>query len=148
MLVLANSLPVTGSTEEVVVKVPCIYYPIQFQEKQVRALLDSGSKVNAMNSDYAWKLELKIQKTNIRAQKIDGSALETFGIVIVDFQVENKASRPRFFQETFLMIDTKFEMILEMPFLKISNVDMSFDERTLTWRIYITNKALSITKQV
>ena len=85
MLVLAISVPVIGSDEEVVVKVPCIYYPVGFQEEQIRALLDSGSKVNAMNPNYAWKLGLKIRKTNIRAQKIDSSALEIFRMVIADF---------------------------------------------------------------
>ena len=85
MSVLANSVPVTGGDEKVVVRVPCIYYPIQFQEKQVRALLNSGSKVNVMNPDYAWKLGLKIRKTNVGAQKIDGSTLETFEMVIADF---------------------------------------------------------------
>ena len=84
-----------------------------------------------MNSDYTWKLGLKIQKTNIRAQKIDGSALKTFGMVIADFQVDDKASKPRFFQETFLVADTTFEVILRMLSLKISNADMSFGEGTL-----------------
>ena len=82
------------------------------------------------------------------AQKIDGSALEIFEIVIADFQVEDKANRPRFFQETFLVADTRFEVILGMPFMKISNTDVSFDEKTLTWKTYTTNKALSTTKQV
>ena len=101
-----------------------------------------------MNPNYAWKLGLKIRKTNVGAQKIDSSALKIFGMVIADFQVENKASRPRFFQETFLVVDTKFEVILKMPFLKISNADVSFGEGTLTWRTYITNKALPTTKRV
>ena len=101
-----------------------------------------------MNSNYAWKLGLKIRKINIGAQKIDGSALETFGMVIANFQVEDKASRPRFFQEIFLVADTKFEVILGMFFLKISNADVSFGEETLTWKIYTTNKALPTTKQV
>ena len=35
-----------------------------------------------------------------------------------------------------------------MPFLKISNMDVLFDEKTLTWRIFTTNEALSTTKQV
>ena len=39
--------------DEKVVRMPCIYYPVQFQEEQVRALLDSGSKVNAMNPNFA-----------------------------------------------------------------------------------------------
>ena len=97
MSVSATSVPVTGSNEEDVVKVPCIHYPVQFQEEQIRALLDSGSEVNIINPDYAWKLGLKIRKTNIGVQKIDGFALEIFEMVIADFQVEDKASRPRFF---------------------------------------------------
>ena len=131
MSVLATSVLVIGGDKKVVIRMPCIHYPVQFQEEQIRALLNSGSEVNAMNPDYAQKLGLKIRKTNVGAQKIDGSTLETFGMVIADFQIEDKASRPRFFQETFLVADTKFEMILEMPFLKISNADVSFNEGTL-----------------
>ena len=141
-------MPVTNGGEEVIVRVPCIHYSVQFQEEQVRALLDSDSKVNAMSSAYAKKLGLKTRKTNVGAQKIDGSALETFGMVIADFQVEDKGGRPRFFQETFLVADTKFEVILGMPFLKISNADVAFGEGTLTWKSYTTNKALPTTKQV
>ena len=46
------------------------------------------------------------------------------------------------------MADTKFEMILKMFFLKINNADVSFNEKTLTWKCYITNEALPTTKQV
>ena len=46
------------------------------------------------------------------------------------------------------MADTKFEVILGMPFLKISNADVSFSKKTLTWRIYTTNKSLPTTEQV
>ena len=94
-------------------------------------MLDSGSKVNATNLDYTQKLGLIIRKTNGKAQKIDNSALETLRIVIADFQVENKANRFRFFQKTFLVANTKFEVILEMLFLKISNADVLFDKKTL-----------------
>ena len=136
VLVLATSVPVTDNRGENVVlkRVCCIHYPVRFQEgqEQVRALLDSGSEVNAMSSAYTEKLGFKTRKTNVRAQKIDGSALETFGMVIADFQVENKGGRSRFFQKTFLVANTKFEVILGMPFLKLSNADMSFGERILT----------------
>ena len=80
----------------------------------------------------AQKLGFKVQKTNVRAQKIDGSVLETFEMVIADFQVENKVGRPRFFQEIFLVANTKFEFILRMLFLKLSNADVLFGEKTLT----------------
>ena len=146
-LVLATSVLVTETSKEVV-RVPCIHYPIQFQEGQVRALLDSGSEVKGMSPAYTERLGLKTRKTYIKAQKIDGSALETFGMVIADFQVEDKSGRPRFFQETFLVADTKFEVILGMPFLKISNANVAFDEETLTWKSYTTNKALPTTERV
>ena len=111
-------------------------------------MLNSGSKLNAMSPAYAKRLGLKTWKTNVGAQKIDSSALEIFGMMIADFQEEDKGGRPRFFQETFLLADTKFEVVLEMLFLKISNADIVFSERTLTWKSYTTNKALPITEQV
>ena len=96
-------MPVIDGSEEVV-KVPCIYYPVQFQEgqkqedqRQIRVLLDSGSEINAINPAFAWKLGLYIQKNNVGAQKIDSSALKIFRIIIADFQVEDKNGRPRFF---------------------------------------------------
>ena len=46
------------------------------------------------------------------------------------------------------MADTKFEIVLGMPFLKLSNADVLFGEETLTWKLYTTNKALSSTKRV
>ena len=69
-------------------------------------------------------------------------------MVIADFQVEDKGGRPRFFQKTFLVADIKFEVILGMFFLKISNADVAFDEKTLTWKSYTTNKALPTTERV
>ena len=145
-------MPVTDNRgEKVVLKsVPYIYYSVQFQEgqKQVKALLDSGSKVNAMSLAYVERLGLKTRKTNVRARKIDSSVLETFGMVIVDFRIEDKGGRPRFFQKTFFVANIKFEVILEMLFLKPSNADISFDKGTLTWKFYTTNKILSTTKQV
>ena len=53
-------------------------------------------------------------------------------MVIADFQIENKANRPRFFQKIFLVANIKFEIILRMFFLKINNVDMLFNEKTFT----------------
>ena len=94
-------------------------------------MLNSGSKVNAINLDYAWKLKFKIQKTIIGAQKIDDSIFEIFEIVIANFQIEDKASRPRFFQKTFLVANIKYEIILGMLFLKISNANMLFGKKTL-----------------
>lgn len=84
-----------------------------------------------MDLDYVWKLRLKIWKTNVKVQKIDGSILEIFGIIITNLQVEDKVGRSRFSQKKFLIANIKFEVILEMLFLKISNMNISFSKETL-----------------
>ena len=54
MLILVTFELVTGVDEEVIIKIPYIYYLVQFQEsqEQIKVLLNSGNKVNAMNPDY------------------------------------------------------------------------------------------------
>ena len=69
-----------------------------------------------MNPAFAKKLGFYIQKINFRAQKIDGSALKTFGMVITDLKIEDKTGKSRFFQKTFLIADTKFEIVLRKFF--------------------------------
>ena len=130
--------------------VPCICYPIWFKKSkvQVRALINSGSKVNAMTPGYASKLGLKVRPTDVGAQKIDGSTLETFGMVLASFQVEDKLGRTRYFQETFLLADISVEVVLGMPFLTLSNADIQFAEKELTWRSYTVAEALPTTKRV
>ena len=45
-----------------------------------------GNEVNAMATPaYAAKQGLKIQKTDIRAQKIDSSIFDTFEMVLAEF---------------------------------------------------------------
>ena len=46
------------------------------------------------------------------------------------------------------MADTKFEIILGIPFLKLRNADVLFGKKTFTWKTYTTNRGLPITKQV
>ena len=69
-------------------------------------------------------------------------------MIIAEFQVEDKVNKPKFFQKTFLVANTKFEMILKILFFKINNAIMLFDKKTLIWKFYTTNKALFIIEQV
>lgn len=79
-------MPVTDDAEEFVLKKKlCIYYLVKFQEEKIRALLNSGSKINAMSSAYIKKLDFKTIKTNVGAQKIDSLTLKIFEIVTADF---------------------------------------------------------------
>ena len=43
-------------------RVPCIHYPVQFQKDKevIKALINSGSKVNAMTPAYATQLGLQV----------------------------------------------------------------------------------------
>ena len=147
-----TSTLVTGFRKENIplAKVPCTYYPVQLWKNpnSTQTLLDSRSKVNTINPAYAKKLGLWIRKTELGAQKIDGSSLDTFGMVITSFQVQDILEKFRFFQETFLVADTRMNIVLGIPFLTLSNIDIRFAERELTWKIYTAVDTLPTTKRV
>ena len=122
------------ASSEALQRVPCISYPVQFEGSQageVRALIDSGSEVNAMTPIFAAKLGLSIRPTSIGAQKIDGSALKTYGMTIAGFSIQDGLGKIRFFGETFLLADTSIDVVLGMPFLSLSNADIQFDKGNL-----------------
>ena len=77
-----------------------------------------------MTPAYASRLGLRVQRTNIGAQKIDGSTLKTFGMVLASFQVEDKLGRARFFQKTFLLANISAMVVLSMHFLTLSNANI------------------------
>ena len=95
-MVLATSMLMTEKTEEELEQISCIWYPVIIKN-QTEALLDLGSKINAMSQAFAHELGLKIQKTNVKAQKINGISLEIYGMVVSTFFVLDKDDRKRFF---------------------------------------------------
>ena len=101
-----------------------------------------------MTPAHAAYLGLKVRVTDVGVQKIDGSSLATYGMVIAAFQIVDKLGRSRFFQETFLLADISMEVVLGMPFLSFSNADVQFAEKELTWKTYTTEEALPTTRQV
>ena len=82
-----------------------------------------------MNPAYAKKLGILVRKIDVGAQKIDGSYLDTFSMATAGFLLQDKLGKVRFFQETFLVADTRMEVVLGMPFLILSNADIRFAER-------------------
>ena len=112
----------------------CICYLIWYKKTkiQVQTLLDSGSEVNAMTPEYASKLSLKVCPTNIKAQKIDNSIIETFQIILASFQVDDTLEKARFFQEMFLLTDLSIEIVLGILFLTFSNTNIKFIYKKLT----------------
>ena len=114
----------------------------------VLALLDSGSKVNAIHLTFAKELSFSIWETNNGIQKIDSTMLDTFEIVVVAFSIIDKANQVRFFEETFLMANISREIVFGMLFPTLSGANVDFLGRKLRWKTYITKEAFSTTKRV
>ena len=162
--VSATSTPVTETREEAtevdkggaesegeypsLARVPCIRYPITFRKKSVSmsALLDSGSEVNAIHPTLVQKLGLSIRPTDVGTQKVDGTILYTFGMVVIAFSVTDKANRVRFLEETFLVANVSPEVVLGIPFLILSGADVDFSGRELRWKTYTAKEILLTTR--
>ena len=97
----------------------------------VLALLDLGSEINTMHPAFAKRLGLVVRAINVGAQKIDGTTLETYGMVVVAFSVTDQADRIRFFEGTFLVANVSPDVVLGMPFLTLSGVDINFPKKEL-----------------
>ena len=69
-------------------------------------------------------------------------------MVIAGFSPQDKRRKVQFFQDTFLVADTRMKVILGMFFLTLSNADIWFAERELIWKTYNTTKALPRTQRV
>ena len=110
--------------------VPCIWYLVTFKD-QTEALLDCKSEVNAMNPVFASQLGLKIWKTNVGVLKINDSTLEIYGMIVSIFFVSDKDNRERFFEKNFLLAEIKPDILLELLFLTMSNVDVDFQAQDL-----------------
>ena len=85
-----------------------------------------------MTLAYAKKLGLWIQKTDIKAQKSNGSSLDTFQMVITGLQVIYKLNKIPFFQKKNLLANTNMKIILGMLFLTFNNADVQFIVKEFT----------------
>ena len=112
------------------------------------ALFDLSSKVNAIYLTFAKELSFSIRLIDVRAYKIDGITLNTFGIVVTVFSVTDKANRVRFFEETFLVTIVSLKVVLEILFLTLSGADIDFLNWKLWWRTYTTKKALPTIRRI
>ena len=87
--VLAAFISMTDAKKkaQILEHIPYIYYPIQFKKNvdKVQAFIDSKSEVNIIAPVYEKKLDLRVQKTDVKAQKIEGPILKTYDIVLADF---------------------------------------------------------------
>lgn len=96
---------------------------------EVQALINSNIEVNAMILPYVAVLRLRICLTDIGAQKVDWSIFLTYGMMITNFQFEDKKRKICFFQKTFLMANTAIEIVLKIPILTFSQMEINFVDR-------------------
>ena len=86
----------TGARKKALECVPYIYYPVRFKKNAdktpVQALINSRSEVSAIYPSFAKQLGLNIRPTDVGAQKIDGTMLDTHGMVVAAFSVLDKAN--------------------------------------------------------
>ena len=141
----------TGAREEALKHVSCMQYPVQFKvmsKAQGQALIDSRSEVNTIHPIFGKQLGFSIRPTDVGAQKINGTTLDTYGIVVTAFSVEDNANRVIFFKETFLVANISPEVVLGIPFLTLSGADVDFSGQKLRCKTYTTEKVLPTTKRV
>lgn len=97
---------------------------------------------------YIKKLGSQFWWTNVGTLKIDDTALVIYSMIVTNFFLQNKYGRNWSFEETFLVTNTKMEVVLGMFFLSLSDVDVRFGEKELEWRKYIITKALLTKKRI
>ncbi len=102
-----------------------IWYLITFKD-QTKVLLNLRSEVNIISQVFTLYLNLKIEKTNTRIQKIDDTTLKTYKIVIFTFFVLDKDDKVRFFEESFLLANVKSNIVFKLFFLTISYTNIDF----------------------
>ena len=67
-----------------------------------------------------------MQKINVKTQKIDGTTLKTYKIVVSNFSILNKDGIERLLKESFLLDDVYQDIKLRIFFLILNNVDIDF----------------------
>lgn len=65
--------------------------------------------------------------TNINTQKIDGNKLKIYKIVIVLFLIDNKDEKFRFFKKTFLLVNSNLDIVFEIDFFILGNVEININ---------------------
>ena len=72
-----------------------------------------------------------MQTTNIGTQKIDGTTLEIYKMVVAVFSITNQANKVRFFEKIFPVANVSPDMVLKMLFLTLNDANINFPKREL-----------------
>lgn len=81
-----------------------------------------NSKINIITPIFANKLSFSIKKIWVKAQIINQLIFKIFGIVMMDFPLQNNNKKVRFFEKTFLLAIISINIVLEIFFFIFSDV--------------------------
>ena len=112
------------------------------------ALLNLESEINAIYPTFGKEPGFPIRLTDIRVQKINGTILDTYEIVVAAFLVTDKINQVRFFEKTFLVANISPKIVLRMFFFTLSGADVDFLDQEFRWRTYTTKRAFSTTRHI
>lgn len=79
-----------------------------------------------MQPSFAKILGLYIEKTDVRAQKINSWCLETFSMTIAIFEIKNKITWFWYLEEIFLIADIGISIALSISLLILRNAKINF----------------------
>ena len=63
---------------------------------------------------------------DVGAQKIDGTTLDTYGMVVAAFLMTDKVNQVKFFEKTFLVANFSLKVVYGMFLLTLSGADIDF----------------------
>ncbi|XP_014613889.1 PREDICTED: uncharacterized protein LOC106792185 [Polistes canadensis] len=101
----------------------CVELEVKINGREVRALVDSGSQVNIINSRLVKGLEC--ERTDISLRTADGSDLDTLSCITVEICMDDRRIKVKFYVSRKVNVDC----ILGIPFLKDNKITMEFGEK-------------------
>lgn len=99
----ASMFETMGKQELRLEQIRGIYNLMTFKD-QTKALLNSKIEVKAMSPIFSCQLGFKVRQNNVKAQKIDGTILKAYGIIVSTLSVSDKDGRERFLKRAFFWL--------------------------------------------
>ncbi len=81
-------------------------------------------------------------------QKIDGTILKIYEIVVFTCFILDKDSREKFFEKSFLLANVNSDIVFKILFSIISNTNVDFQGWDFQWKSYTAKKVLLTTRKV
>jgi predicted aspartyl protease len=92
-------------------------------------VLDTGSSISLINSDFASKLRVKIDDLSTKITTANNTHLNVFGKSMIQLEIDNKK-----YQHEFLVSHFKYPVLVGMDFLEKYNFIIDLKNKSMTQR--------------